>query len=285
MSTERTYWFGGGLGDVVISIYWRTAFEKLLRETDAWVVHASVNPHVAELFRWLPNSAGLRLVDAERKRLQLAEAGEKNVERTLMSWAGRRPESLYRGDKREAGSRWLHTWEAPDVITSDVTSCVVIQPFAGEAGRGIPLPALRWLCVKLLNAGLEPILVTRDFVRMWKQNMQHSVESLPADLRRFQINHLSVPATLRLLQDARGSVGMHSFLTHAASCMGHLTLALQNEGMLRHNHGVGDDGKPKPGSWYFYYETYPHVTALPLTTGWETRAEQWVDEVKNRQKA
>jgi hypothetical protein len=276
MSTERTYWFGGGLGDVIISIYWYTAYEELLTEEDAWVVYAFGNPHCAELFWWLPNRKGLRLVDGNGPRMHYMEQGVKGTTAPqILEWAGRDPAGLYYGERRAVPYHWQYDWQAPDKLVID-EPYVVIQPFAGDHSRDIPVPVLRRLAHDLLGRGITPVFVTRNFVRVFKGHLRHTLEVLPADLARFKTPEISVPATLALTQKARGVVGMHSALTHAGACMGRKTLAVQNAAVLQHR---SKDGNPCAGSWYFYYEAYPHVTRLPLEQGWEKILAGWVADL------
>lgn len=261
-SVERTYWFGGGLGDVILALYGHTGFEDLLKESEAWVVHAFGNPHVTELFRWLPNAPGIRMIDVDPKRLEWMAAGYKGSRaRELVAWAGRNPDTIYLGNPRPNWD-WDHCWQAPD-LWFPADKYAVIQPFAGDNSRDIPVAVLSQLCESLLDAGLQPVMVTRDFIRVRGGIMLHNEERLPRGLRRFHAGNLSIPATLSLTARASGVVAPHSSLLHAGVCQRRPTLVLRTASVMATRFPKEYGGER---SWYFYYEDQPHVTSLSLTS-------------------
>ena len=266
---DRTYVFGGGLGDVIISLYWNTGYEELLQESAAWVVCGTGNPHVLELFHWEDNARNWRVLDASIKRMHLLDANYQGSHmRRLLRWAGRNPDTLYTGVRRNWQAHpWEHRWQAPDLwIPSE--KYVVIQPFAGLKSRDIPEVILCYLVERLCRAAIRPILVTRDFLRVSHGHLQHSFEELPPALLPHQRRGLSVPATLELTRNAAGVVSMHSSLVLAGTLQNRKTLAVQNKMLIDH--------KKAHDSWYFFYETCPHVTTCRTFEAWRKTVDGWI---------
>lgn len=273
MSPDSVFFFHGGLGDVLMRIYQRTEFETLTRSEDAWVLLGNGNPYNTELFRWLPNADKLRLVDCTARR-ETNKWGPKDKReerwtwREYLGWLGLPEEAYCRGEARAVGYGWDHVWTAPDQRGLE-SGVVVIQSHAGSPRRDVP-PAVLQVIVQGLEArGLRPVIVTRDFIRYRSGVMQHQFEEVPTNLRRLQVRNLSVPATLRMVQDAVGTIGLHSALVHAAAGMARPTLALQN--------GIVLETREKSKT-YFYYEDYPHVTTLNIEKGAiDLLLNEWID--------
>lgn len=216
MRIMRPVLFNAGLGDVIRTCYLTRSFQHLDEAASpVQVVVASHNPYSLELFRFHRNARHFILYDLGHKYQELLGRGLQGsgLNRALCEFAGVDHAALVR-EPPDAGYR--PRFDAPDLIPS--SGHVVFQPFAGNNRyRALP-PVLLEAVVALLRRLPCPVyLVTRSYLRGVGGDL-HDVE----DARSFAggnitvLEHLSTPATMDLVRNARAVVGSFSSLVQAA---------------------------------------------------------------------
>ncbi len=221
--------FFGGLGDVILKIYRTNAYTRL--ETDSgrvFVVIASHNPYVSELFKWHPKADNLVVVDQSSRFLSHRGKGLSQSEaiREVIAYAGLEAESSLKKD---------HTNErkfyAPDLIGDN--GHIVFQPFAGTPDRNIPANVCRKLLKLIDQTSFRVYIVLRSYLRqnLRSKKVCHRHEAFDFDLppNAVVLDHSSVPATLKLVQDASLFIGGDSALTHIAWSEGKPTVYLKRK--------------------------------------------------------
>lgn len=257
MNPQPTYYFFGGLGDVVYRCFRYTGYENLLNEPEAQIVIGTVNPFVHELFRHTPNASGLTLVDVSNKYNQALQNRSEKVNKLFIN-----PDDEQTNDKpRKRGDDYFPTFYAKDSLEHP-NPYVVIQPFTGTLSRRLPIALVQTLVEACYSNGIQPFLVTRDYLRTGQHGLAHDKEELPRSLQNLQVS-LSVPATLNLCLNAVGVVSTHSSLLHCGALGQVPTLAIQSPAL-----------RNQEKDWYFYYESLGNVTCLDHEAHFDAR--RWI---------
>jgi hypothetical protein len=209
--------FPAGLGDVIRRIYLTRSYKVISESTEpVKVLCASHNPFTSEIFRFHRNSSNFIIYELGHKYEEFLQQGLRAVEldRAVCEFAGVPWEDVIKGRVVD----FVPEFDAPDTIQSE--GHVVFQPFAGSMlNRTFPVEIMEHVVRVLERLPCKVFLITRSFVRKGISGREiHRDE----DARRFArpnitvLDHLSVPATLKLMRSCSAFVGSWSSLQQAA---------------------------------------------------------------------
>lgn len=219
--------FSGGLGDVILTCHQTTIYERLEDLDDfCWIVTGSTNPFTPELLRWHPKRHLMAFADLSHKfqEFRAEGLGRHAAMRQAADFAGFGP--FWQANPR-ASAKPLR-YHCVDALP--FTGHVVVQPFAGHRERDFPPGLMSRLLEALGKLDRRVFIVTRDYIRQSHDGRKivHDLEqeppALPDNVKH--LKSLSVPATLKLVQDCALFIGGDSALTHAAWCEDKPTLYL-----------------------------------------------------------
>lgn len=217
--------FSGGLGDVILACHQTSIYERLEELSElCWIVAGSTNPFIFELFRWHPKRHLMAFADLSHKfqEFRAAGLGRHAAMRKAADFAGFGP-FWHAGLRGNADPLRYH---CVDAVLSE--GHIVVQPFAGNRDRNFPEVLLCRLMEALGRIDRRVYIVTRDYIRQSHDGKKivHDLEAEPKNLpdNVMHLRSLSVPATLKLVQDCALFIGGDSALTHAAWCDNKATL-------------------------------------------------------------
>ncbi len=268
MKENPTVEFGGGLGDVILSIYRRDAMEVLDAATRPHnVLVVSNNPHAMELFRWHPNNGQFVLFDLHHKCLELQAHKPDDVIGRIYQFLDL-PLSLRTG--RQPATR-RPVFHSVDAIAS--AGHLVFQPYAGSAGRWLPAGLIENLLQAFSRLDRTVYVITRSYIRLdgpVSRRTVHPREAFPFDLPHnvIHLDSLSVPATLQLIRDSAGFLGAHSSMVLAAWEEAKPTAVFYNRGNVDFvNPGQGYSfGAKRPDCYHSDFENADVTHALQTLT-------------------